>query len=53
MIVFPALVFISWLLNKNYKKEPAVRDMKSRKWLIYFTLFLAGLVIVGDLISII
>lgn len=53
IIVFPTLVFISWLLNKNYKKEPATREMKSRKWLIYFTLFLAGLVIVGDLISII
>lgn len=53
IIVFPALIFISWLLNKNYKKEPATREMKSRKWLIYFTLFLAGLVIVGDLISII
>ena len=53
MIVFPALVWISWFLNKNYKKEPAVREMKSRKWLIYFTLFLAGLVIVGDFISII
>lgn len=53
VIVFPALILISWLLNKNYKKEPAVRDMKTRKWLIYFTLFLAGLVIVGDLISII
>lgn len=53
IIVFPALILISWLLNKNYKKDPAVRDMKSRKWLIYFTLFLAGLVIVGDLVSII
>ncbi|PIP63014.1 hypothetical protein COW98_00895 [Candidatus Roizmanbacteria bacterium CG22_combo_CG10-13_8_21_14_all_35_9] len=53
IIVFPALIFISWLLNKNYKKDPAVRDMKTRKWLIYFTLFLTGLVIVGDLISII
>ncbi|MDP3052972.1 MAG: DUF5671 domain-containing protein [bacterium] len=53
IIVFPALILISWLLNKNYKKEPAVREMKSRKWLIYFTLFLAGLVIVGDFISII
>jgi len=53
IIVFPVLILVSWILNKNYKKEPAVREIKSRKWLIYFTLFLAGLVIVGDLVSII
>jgi hypothetical protein len=53
IIVFPTLILISWLLNRNYKKDLAVRDMKIRKWLIYFTVFLAGLVIIGDLISII
>jgi hypothetical protein len=53
IIVFPVLILVSLILNKNYKKEPAVREIKSRKWLIYFTLFLAGLVIVGDLVSII
>ncbi|MFA5084305.1 MAG: DUF5671 domain-containing protein [Candidatus Paceibacterota bacterium] len=53
MIVFPALIWVSWFLDKIYKRELAVREMRSRKWLIYFTLFLAGLVIVGDLISII
>jgi len=53
IIVFPALVLVSWFLNRNYKKEPAVREIKSRKWLIYFTIFLTGLVIVGDLVSII
>ncbi|MEK7624270.1 MAG: DUF5671 domain-containing protein [Patescibacteria group bacterium] len=53
VIVFPALVWISWFLDKNYKKEPEVRNMKIRKWLIYFTLFIAGLIIIGDLIGII
>ncbi len=53
IIVFPALIWISWFLNKNYKKEPETRNMKIRKWLIYFTLFIAGLIIIGDLISII
>lgn len=53
VVVFPALVWISWFLDKNYKKEPEVRNMKVRKWLIYFTLFIAGLIIIGDLIGII
>lgn len=53
VIVFPALIWISWFLDKNYKREPETRNMKIRKWLIYFTLFIAGLIIIGDLIGII
>lgn len=53
MVAFPALILVSCFLNNYYKKEPAVLDMKIRKWLIYFTLFVAGLVIVGDLVRII
>lgn len=53
IIVFPALIWISWFLDKNYKREPETRNMKIRKWLIYFTLFIAGLIIIGDLIGII
>src|SRR3989344_4689471 len=40
----------SWILNKIYSKESQVRDSKVRKWLIYLTLFIASLVILGDLV---
>ncbi|MBI3631519.1 MAG: hypothetical protein HY219_01480 [Candidatus Staskawiczbacteria bacterium] len=53
IIVFPLFILISWILNKIYAKEAQVRESKIRKWLIYFTLFIASLVIVGDLTSII
>lgn len=53
IIVFPVFLLISWFLNKVYKKESQVRDSKIRKWLIYLTLFIASLVIIGDLISLI
>jgi len=53
IIVFPVFIAVSWYLNKIYKKESAVRESKIRKWLIYLTLFIASLVIIGDLIFVI
>jgi hypothetical protein len=52
-IVFPLFIFVSWFLNKIYKREAVVRESKIRKWLLYFTLFVAALVVVGDLVSVI
>src|SRR3989344_6014113 len=52
-IVFPLFIFVSWYLNKIYAKEAVVRESKIRKWLIYFTLFIAALVVVGDLVTVI
>ena len=40
IIVFPVFILVSWHLNKIYKIEPAVRESKIRKWLIYLTLFI-------------
>lgn len=53
IIVFPIFIVVSWYLNKLYAKEAQVRESKIRKWLIYLTLFIASLVIIGDLVSII
>ncbi len=53
IIMFPLYIFVSWYLNKVYKRESAVRESKIRKWLIYLTLFVAALLIVGDLVSVI
>ncbi len=53
IIVFPVFILVSWYLNKIYKKESQVRESKIRKWLIYLTLFIASIVIIGDLVSVI
>ena len=53
IIVFPVFIAVSWYLNKIYAKEAVVRESKIRKWLIYLTLFIASLVIIGDLIFVI
>jgi hypothetical protein len=53
IIVFPLFILVSWYLNRIYKKEYAVRESKIRKWLIYLTLFITALVIIGDLVTVI
>ena len=53
IIIFPFFIIVSRYLNKIYEKEGEARESKVRKWMIYLTLFIASLVIVGDLISII
>mgnify|MGYP001586546948 CR=1 FL=1 len=53
VIVLPLYLFISWLLEREYHFTPAKRDVRVRKWLIYLTLFIAAIVIVGDLVTLV
>jgi hypothetical protein len=53
IIVFPVFLIVSWYLNKIYSRETVVRESKIRKWLIYLTLFVAALVIIVDLVTVI
>jgi competence protein ComGC len=50
LISLPAYIFTSWLLGKDLKAMPEKREMGLRKWLVYLTLFLAGITIVVTLI---
>lgn len=52
-IVFAVFLLINWLLEKDFSKTPAKRDLRFRKWLIYFTLFVAAITIVIDLITLV
>ncbi len=53
MIVFPVYIFISRMLYREYLAEPEKREYRFRKWLVYFTLFAAGITIIIDLIVLI
>ncbi|QQG42288.1 MAG: hypothetical protein HYW15_02095 [Candidatus Giovannonibacteria bacterium] len=53
IVVFPVYIWATWFLNKGYAATPEKREMKIRKWLLYFTLFLAGIIIIGDLVTLI
>lgn len=51
IVVFPVFIWVSWFLRKDMAKHSEKRDLKIRRWLLYLTLFAAGLVIIGDLVA--
>ena len=53
VVIFPIYILSSWYLNKNYEANPEKRGLRIRKWLLYFTLFAAALIIMGDLVALI
>ncbi len=53
IIVFPAFMFISHLIAKNITKEPELRALKFRRWLLYFTLFIGAGIMIGDLVTLV
>lgn len=53
IIVFPVYVWVIRFLDQSYKKEPERKEIRIRKWLVYFTLFAAGLIIMGDLVALV
>ncbi|MBX4189111.1 hypothetical protein KW785_00780 [Candidatus Parcubacteria bacterium] len=53
IVAFPLFLLLSWLLQRSYAVDPSLREAGLRKWLSYITLFVAGLVVTIDLITVI
>lgn len=53
IVVFPSYLLTVRYLNKGYEKNPFKRQLAIRKWLTYLTLFVAALIIIGDLVTLI
>ncbi len=53
VIVFPLYVWLTAYLQKDLQKNPEKKELKTRRWLLYFTLFATAVVIVGDLVTLI
>jgi hypothetical protein len=53
IVAFPVLLLVSWLIRKDIKKDAGKKDIRVRKWLISFTLFVAAITGIGDLVTII
>jgi hypothetical protein len=53
IISFPLFVFMSWRVERGLDANPAKRLSPVRRWLTYLTLFLAALVLVGDLTTLV
>lgn len=51
VVIFPVYLGSMWFLQKDYTQHPEKRDLGIRKWLIYFTLFVAALIIICDCVS--
>lgn len=52
VIVFPLYVWLTWFLQKDLVINPEKIQLKTRKWLLYFTLFATAIAIVIDLVSV-
>jgi hypothetical protein len=52
VIFFPIFILLMWLLEKDYRVSPERQSVGIHKWLTYITLFISGLVIAGDLITV-
>jgi hypothetical protein len=53
IVVFPTYLVLSWLLNRDIAREPEKKELRIRRWLIYFTLFISAITIIIDLVSLI
>lgn len=51
IVFFPTHVATSIFLNKEYRVSPEKKELRIRKWLLYFTLFVTALIILGDLVA--
>lgn len=53
LIVWPVFILMSWLIAKDLKADHEKHWMWVRKWLLYFTLFVAALTVIIDLITLV
>lgn len=53
IVLFPLFVFLSFLIQGTFSVDPQKKQLDVRRWLVYLTLFLAGAVTAGDLITVI
>src|SRR3989344_2656112 len=49
IVIFPVYLWTSRFIRRDVARDPAKGDIRVRKWLIHLTLFLAALLIIGDL----
>lgn len=52
-VIFPLYAWTSFYLQKDLAANPEKRELKTRKWLLYFTLFISIIVIAGDFVTLI
>lgn len=51
VVMFPAFLYLSIYLHKEYEKFPEKKQLSIRKWLAYLTLFLTSLIVLCDFVT--
>lgn len=52
IIFFPIFILLSYLVYKTYAIDPLKKEIAIRRWLVYITLFVAGVALAGDLVTV-
>ncbi|MEK7615858.1 MAG: DUF5671 domain-containing protein [Patescibacteria group bacterium] len=52
-VVFPVFLFLSRWMNSKIAEDPARKELRIYKWLVYFTLFVSAVTVIIDLITLI
>jgi hypothetical protein len=53
VVMFPVYVWVTWLINRGFGTEPARREIRVRKWLVYLTLFISAITVIVDVITLV
>lgn len=53
IIVYPVHCYVMRLLYRDYAAVPEKRELRVRKWLVHFTLFVTAIVIIGDSVTLV
>jgi hypothetical protein len=53
IIVFPIFIVVTHFWNKESEKKLSKADSMVYKWVVYFILFLAGVVVIADLVTLV
>ncbi len=53
IILFPVYLWTVWFINRDLARNPEKNEFRIRRWLLYLNLFLAALLVIGDLIALI
>ena len=53
IVAFPVFLYVSLLISRAVRRDPAKRGSKVRRWLTYLTLCVAAGVLIGDFIALV
>lgn len=53
IVLVPALYFVEWFIRRDLVKNSGKKEVWIRRWRIYLTIFLASVLLIGDLIVLI